>query len=907
MRAGESLTVAAGLNPTRDRLSVTSVSGYLSMGFEDKYSVASKSFPPWLLSHPIAFPRDHRTFGWACAVPRCDAVLSETTTRRLCVSHEREYRPLRDHVDLESFLNAAKPLASQHYGWALTRDPHCLICGPGRESYRGDYCYAHDHSLYRARRQRGISEATWRAAQSPHPALRGCSVTGCVHDGRVYGDQTMRETFICRNHWNDFHRYLKKAETTADNTSWSVWLEGALRGKALQVPDARGLVMIAHLKPRLQCEVRYAIHRYSTSPRRSQWRPQYLQVVLDQLADAGVASLNDPVVDELARRSSSVQYSRRIWIDLPRAARSLTVTKGDLKAAGLFDPIIVGASAFPSSQGSGDRRVPWNLTGVSQRWLRDLLWDHLEFVALQPTGKQVGAGSVAIRILGVRMLSKALRHMRVDQGDDPVLLTLDDAKAFKELWDLWFKEQTPVVERRNSPPGSNLAPITQVSCMTFTNTARTVLTWGRRHDKIGPEMDSFIFAFPSYSRAGRSRPMPRPISDEDFKTLVSADALQLLDEADTADVGFSDIWLTHALQGGRISETLRLRLGCVGLIGAAQPYIWRDISKVNVIDFGLPCYLPVYERLLRRQEITRSQLKERYAHDLSRLDKRQRTKLEGDWERTIPLFPSKVANPDLHIEYSQSYFIDVFNNWIEKLGLKGITTHRTRATLATALLNNGAPPALVRQMLGHFSEDALAHYARYNDRHVARHLQQLWAAGPGMQSPGKILLTPQIEHDPTAAALARIDLTIVPVEHGLCRYGPVVGGNACPRSKNCTTGPSGPCEHFILTGADLAYWERKRDAAYHFAEGAPSDEARDYILDEWKSWELVLSNLRQALEEMGLLEAAENLDLRSPRQDYFQPLFTTGWQIGALEGTRTSTYDDEDDDDDDDEMEAEGH
>jgi hypothetical protein len=48
----------------------------------------------------------------------------------------------------------------------------------------------------------------------------------------------------------------------------------------------------------------------------------------------------------------------------------------------------------------------------------------------------------------------------------------------------------------------------------------------------------------------------------------------------------------------------------------------------------------------------------------------------------------------------------------ERLGLSGITTHQTRATLATSLLNNGAPAALVCQLLGHVSEQALAHYAK---------------------------------------------------------------------------------------------------------------------------------------------------------------------------------------------------
>jgi hypothetical protein len=81
-------------------------------------------------------------------------------------------------------------------------------------------------------------------------------------------------------------------------------------------------------------------------------------------------------------------------------------------------------------------------------------------------------------------------------------------------------------------------------------------------------------------------------------------------------------------------------------------------------------------------------------------------------------------------------------------------------------------------------------------------------------------------------------------------------------------------------GSDLL--GRKRNVAYHFAEGAPTDEARDYILSQWHFWEPVLTALRQALDELGLLEEAEKLDLRAPVHDYFDPLFSTGWQVAQL-------------------------
>ena len=157
-------------------------------------------------------------------------------------------------------------------------------------------------------------------------------------------------------------------------------------------------------------------------------------------------------------------------------------------------------------------------------------------------------------------------------------------------------------------------------------------------------------------------------------------ALRALDAADKDDIGLTDIWLTHAFQGGRISETLKLRLGCVGLIGAAQPYIWRDISKINVIDYGMPCYLPVYERLLRRQSITRAKLRIRYADQLADLDDQDGSGWRPNGTGPCRCFPA-TQNPDLVIEASTITVLLAWTAWFQGLGLSGITTHQTRATL----------------------------------------------------------------------------------------------------------------------------------------------------------------------------------------------------------------------------------
>ncbi|MBX7134739.1 MAG: site-specific integrase [Fimbriimonadaceae bacterium] len=850
---------------------------YLSLPFEKRYELISQAFPGWLLSEPVEFPGDHSTFGWECRVPDCSAALPATGTSGLCPGHVRDYKALTVPMEVDEFANQAS-VRSARSDWALKRNDDCRVCGPAREAAGWGLCQSHMNCCRRAMDD-GQSEEDWLKTAVPRPAYPACSIPRCVHDGVLTSYPGGGGPRICASHYMAWTSFARASKIKRDSRTWNEWLS-TTRFSGFEPAGNRGLLRLAHLPESVQCEVRYALHRYGSSPRRARWRPGHIQLAVDWVAAAGVNSLSDPMTAELVEAGAHKQSSG-ILRDLIVAARSLTLTAEDTKEAGWFDPIIVGGSQFTIGTKKSTRRKYWDLTGVSQRWLRDLLWEQLRYLALEPEGKLPSVTTVHTRIMSMRLLSKALRHLRDDDGNDPSRLTAVDAKAFKDLWELWYREQIPVVERVVSNPPI-MAALSKGMRGRNVGYMRQVLIFGRDQEILGPWVIPFLKEFPQYDHVSKA-PQPRPISHKDFQLMLCDESLDLLDSADLSDVGLVDMWFTHALQGGRIGETLELRLGCIGMIGNAQPYLWRDISKIRVVDYGMPCYLPVYERLQRRQAITRAKLRNRYAKELAALDAEGRASLEAEWDRTMPLFPGATTNPDLELTLSQSQFRSIFTAWIDKLGLTGITSHRTRATLATSLLNNGAPAALVRQVLGHISERAIAHYARYSDDNIARSLQQVWTAGPGMKDAGTVLMTPTTaaEYGSKSALADRIDLTVVPVEHGLCRYGPVVGGKSCPSKKNCSNGPSGPCPHFVLTGADLAYWERKRDAAYHFAEGAPSDEARDYILGEWKPWEKVLDGLRQTLDELGLLEAAQEMDLRSPVHDFFHPLFATGWTLTA--------------------------
>ncbi|MBN2446426.1 MAG: tyrosine-type recombinase/integrase, partial [Phycisphaerae bacterium] len=739
---------------------VETASDYMALSAEARYGLISQKFPEWLLTEPIMFPRNHFTYGWACPVNGCDGAIGATNTNLLCIAHAREYCLLHGAMTLAEFATTAAPIRSKSWAWALERRPGCSICGDNREATGNGLCSQHDKRLRRARQQ-GVDETVWRATQEPlRPFDVECAVRLCVRDAECGQFSGAEARSVCRTHLQGWHLWTRRSRVERTPQAFERWLAAPVTVATTRTLDSRGEVRLAALPASLQREIRYGIDRHAKTPRRTQWRPLDIQAVVDRLAAAGAVSLVDPIVEAIAEDQDN-RAQQRICRDLPVAARSLLLSKETAKDAGWFDHVVSGGKGFAGSQIGERRRSVWDLTKISQRWLRDALWDYLYDQSLEPDGKRISAGTVFYRRAGVVLLSYVLEQIRTDHGNDPALLHAADAHAIRELINLWFNEKIPVpvlIDEARKVDGV----MTERARHILMRNVQLVLAHNKERGRASTTPEDFLLRFPEFPVPARN-PLPRPLSFGDYQLLVDPESLRALDELDSAEVGLSDVWLVQAFQGGRISEVLNLRLGCIGMVGVGQPYLWRDIGKVNVVDYGIPCHVPVYERLLRRQAITKAKLRNRYRKRLAALDDPGRERLEAEWERTMPLFPGAHLNPDLTLEVSYTSFSKTWRKWFASLGLSGITTHQTRATLATSLLNNGAPAELVRQLLGHFSDEALAHYARYNDASMAKHLKQIWAAGPGTNKPGTILLRPgDLDADP-AAVRDRIDLAVIPV------------------------------------------------------------------------------------------------------------------------------------------------
>lgn len=104
-------------------------------------------------------------------------------------------------------------------------------------------------------------------------------------------------------------------------------------------------------------------------------------------------------------------------------------------------------------------------------------------------------------------------------------------------------------------------------------------------------------------------------------------------------------------------------------------------------------------------------------------------------------------------------------------------------------------------------------------------------------------------------------------------------GEACPWQLNCEG-----CDKFVLSGADLLYWRRKREQWRSLAERAPDDAAADWLHQVFEPTARAIDGLEKALAELGLLEQAMALDYRRP-QDYFHRIWSTAFRATELAQT----------------------
>ncbi|MFD5433500.1 tyrosine-type recombinase/integrase [Kitasatospora sp. NPDC127067] len=823
--------------------------------------IGSPSFDPLFRPDIVAIPPDHPVYRWNCLVTDCE----RTTMGHgdLCSTHEMLWRRQRDAgASRADFLRTA-PQAGP--GQEVEERP-CRIC-PDRPARHLtlDLCHHHQFRWYHHRDRHGADADfdDWLADQQAAPGYGDCLVRVCPdradsplrlcfrHD-RHYRSQGRPGGAALPSQWGN--RYERAGRPTpveyADEPAFHRWCTTAAAVLRPAQVNLRGL------HPLLRAELQWGMF-WNTQRPHGRWELAPLQRLANYGRAHGLHSLTDLSWDNADHRKAVTREGVYIAQAIADTLHPLYVTPEETREHGYI-------LTEHSGRKLTGRAIRIDLTGVSQRWLRDLIWDHLVAILRSPSCPRSGGTFDDMRRAGLELGTFLELHAPTG-GHDPRALTAEHMHQF--VADQRQRERDGLVSLAARGLHGKPSIVTANTRQRVFHRTRRLLRGALESgdaERLGLDR-AFIAAMPAPGRmVSRARP---PFADGVARALADETNLRRLAETyDPLDRGLRDAWETIIVTGRRCSEVLKLRLDCLGRYGGL-PMLWHDQTKVGNYDQALRIPERVHQLLQDRQRTT-----------LALFETRNNRPPTAEERAQMALFPTNQRNRNGRTPLSYNWFHKGFKPWIDELDIGRWVPHQARHSLATSLLRAGATLTHVRRYLGHVSERMAEHYIHLTQSDLEDVLQQVWVAGPGTDQPGELLTETASPLTREQAQALAIDMSrrSTPAEGGFCTFQPVVDGGACPWNLDCHN-----CDKFVLSGADLLYWRRKREQWRLLAEGAPDDTTADYLHRYFEPTARAIDGLEKALAGLGLLDDALALDLRKP-QDYFHRVWSTAFRAADL-------------------------
>ncbi len=779
-------------------------------------------------------------------------------TRDLCDAHCDQWGKARaDGVGRAAFLAAARGLEQA----VRAGDIDCRVC-PQRHAWhiRTGLCQRHFNPWRNARRTGTARDADfdqWLAGQEPFDGYGACGAAVCI-------DRADSPLGLCLAHESSYRRQGRPGGASLPG-SWPQRYE--LRGLPVPVvfgdekqfriwcaaeaaAPRPGQINLRGLRPLARAEIQWSLFAFAQEKRQGPCDLGWVQKLAGICRSCGLNSVTDLAPSGFPR-------SQGMATGMLRHLRQVYFTPAGSREAGFIETGHFGVR-FTS------RASRIDLTGVSQRWLRDLLWDQLADLMQSPRCPRTAVPAGNLR----RACTELSAFLEIDApggGHDPAVLRAEHAQRFAAGQRRRERDGLPSLAMK----GLDGSPSTVTA-----NTRSWVFSGARKllRDALDDgtaerlRLDRrFITAMPAAGTLPRRA--RRPFPDEVARALADeANLARLASGFDPEDQGMRDIWETIVTTGRRVSEVLTLRLDCIGRHGGL-PMLWHDQTKVGNLDAAIRIPERLHQVLAARQRKTLDRYGARHG--------RQPTSAE---RAALALFPRRRRNPSGAKAMSYAWFSKVFRSWIGELELGHYVAHQARHTLATSLLRHGATLTHIRRYLGHVSDRMAEHYGHLSHSDLEDVLHYVWVAGPGAATPGELLSggTEPMTREQAQALAVDLSRRSTPAEGGFCTFQPVVSGGACPRNLDCHN-----CGKFVMSGADLLYWRRKREQWNSIAERAPDDATADYLHQVFEPTARAIDGLEKALAGLGLLDDALALDLRRP-QDYFQRLRNTGFRAADL-------------------------
>lgn len=828
--------------------------------------ITAPSFDPLYREAVINVPPQHPVYAWQCSIDGCQR--SRRMGHSICGSHNDLWNQAQTTGTTKAhFLRTAQPLPAARG----TEHGPCRIC-PERPATTAALRLCAQHYsrwLQHAGTAHQPAEERlrdWMRTQTPMagfgtcqaacPFLAASSLGLCrQHESRYQSQGRPGGAEVATGASARAQASRQRPVSYQDEADFRTWC-----AQALPVTQP-GLINLYGLPPLLAAEIQWGLNAHAQLKQHSIWDLNGIKNLVNHCWLGRFTSLTDLDAEGypgLTRRQLDSMVRQICW-ETVNGLRCIYYSPPDTKDAGFLETDHFGRR-FKNAQSHFD------ISAVPQRWLRDLLWEHLAEWLRSPHCPRTRGPFDNMRRAAVE-LGTFLQAEAPAAGHDPAQLRQEHAQRFVADQNHRARHSLPSLSmvRVDGTPST----VTDITRQWVLNSARkllySALTTGQS-EQLGLDR-GFIVAMPN-GGAGLKKRSRNPFTDEAARALSHPDNLErFARDFDPNDNGLRDVWETIVYTGRRCSEVTSLRLDCIGRY-RTLPMLWHDQTKVGNYNEAVRIPEPLYERLDQRRTKTLTRFEHRHG----------RTPTTA--ERTaMALFPSLIRNPNGQQPISYGHFNSRFKAWIDSLDLGGAyVAHQARHTLATNLLRAGASLTHIRRYLGQVSDRMAEHYIKITNDDLEDILHTVWVAGPGAPHPGELIsgtTTPLTRAEATALALD-LSLRSTPAHGGFCTYQPVVNGDTCPWNLDCEN-----CDKFVLSGADLLYWRRKAEQWRSIAENAPDDATADYLHSVFEPTARAIDGLERALAGLGLLNEALAMDLRRP-QDYFHSIWSTAFRARDL-------------------------
>jgi integrase len=723
--------------------------------------IGGPSFDPLFRDDIITIPGGHPIYRWQCVVAACGR--TRTGSADLCSQHQREWvAASAQGTGRAAFVASA--LGLDRHVWA--QEIVCRVCAK-RPAAHGELRLCQRHlSRWSAhlKAQGGDADlAEWASLEPSFEGYGACAVLVCPnlaesplglcrwHAIRYGHDGSPGGAALPTSWWKKYEEHGEPVPCScADQAAFRRWCSAAPAQPWTAQVNLRGL------RPLVRAEIQWGLFVHTQRERPTRRDIGWIRSLVTACREQDAGSLID------LDMGGATQQARAIVKEMLHELRLVYFTPEEAKRAGFLETEHFGV-LFPHRMSHID------LTGIPQRWLRDLTWDYIASLLRSP-GCPRSAGPVDDLRRAAVELGTFLDLDAPGGGRDPRCLRREHMDRF--VADQRHREREGLTSLAITRPGGAASTVTTTTRSIVFNYARKVLRDALENgaaDRLGLDRE-FIIVLPT-AGAATGRTPRRPFPDEVARALADeANLAGLSAKYDANDDGVRDIWEAAVITGRRIGEVIKLRWDCIGRYGGLAMF-WHDQTKVGNYDAAIRIPERLYERLAERQRKTLDRFTARYGY---RPDGQQRARLA--------LFPTIYRSQDGTVPLTHQWFYTRFRPWVDDMDLGHYVPHQARHTLATNLLRNGATLTHIRRYLGQVSDRMAEHYVHLSHSDLEDVLQQVWVAGPGTSSPGELLAGEAAPLSREQAVALAVDLSrrSTPAEGGFCTFQPVVDGGACP-------------------------------------------------------------------------------------------------------------------------------